>query len=176
MARPQETIRVLTALRALGVSISMDDFGTGFSSLSYLSQLPIQEIKIDRSFIRKLATEDDQALVAFMLGLTGALGRGVVVEGVETQAQWDWLVGLGCDAIQGYHVGKPMPADAVLSWLRAGLCTVPYPVHAAEEPTARGAGMPDSPTTIRRARRDRAGGSGANRKTAWAAPHGRARP
>jgi len=175
MARPQETIRVLTALRALGVSISMDDFGTGFSSLSYLSQLPIQEIKIDRSFIRKLATEDDQALVAFMLGLAGALGRGVVVEGVETQAQWDWLVGLGCDAIQGYHVGKPMPADAVLSWLRAGLRTVPYPVHAAEEPAPQGTGMPDSPITAHRARRDRAGGSGTNRKTAWAAPHGRSR-
>ena len=168
MARPLETSRVLTALRALGVSISMDDFGTGFSSLSYLSQLPIQEIKIDRSFIRKLATEEDQALVAFMLGLAGALGRGVVVEGVETQAQWDWLVGLGCDAVQGYHVGKPMPADAVVPWLRAGVGRIPEPSGAADQSMSPTAGNSASPAPGQPARRSRLGSATAHKKAGWA--------
>lgn len=147
MARPLETSRVLTALRALGVSISMDDFGTGFSSLSYLSQLPIQEIKIDRSFIRKLATEEDQALVAFMLGLAGALG---------------------CDAIQGYHVGKPMPADAVVSWLRAGVGGIPEQQRAADQSMSPTAGISASPTPGQRAQHSRPRAAAAHKKAGWA--------
>ena len=168
MARPLETSRVLTALRALGVSISMDDFGTGFSSLSYLSQLPIQEIKIDRSFIRKLATEEDQALVAFMLGLAGALGHAVVVEGVETQAQWDWLVGLGCDAIQGYHVGKPMPADSVVPWLCAGIGRIPAAPRGTDESSRQIASISASPATGSRAGRGRTMATAAHKKAGWA--------
>ncbi len=125
MARPLETIRVLRALQAIDVCVSMDDFGTGFSSLSYLNQLPVHEIKIDRSFFLQLSTTNNTALVACILRLADALGCRVVVEGVETQAQWDWLVDLGCGAIQGYYVAKPMPAEAIAPWLRASRWATP---------------------------------------------------
>lgn len=153
MARPQETIRILTAFQAVGVYLSMDDFGTGFSSLGHLNQLPVHEIKIDRSFVRQPATERDQALVAFMLSLASALGRNVVVEGVETQDQWDWLVDRGCGAIQGYYIAAPMPAEAVAPWLRASSWAAPEPlcVHsAADSATAPGPAAPDSALLARR--------------------------
>jgi diguanylate cyclase (GGDEF)-like protein/PAS domain S-box-containing protein len=128
MTTPRETARVLMALRGIGVSISMDGFRTGFSWLSYLNQLPVDEIKIERSFFLKLVAADNHPLVAGILGLADALGCTVVVEGVETRRQWDWLVGLGCEAIQGFYVGTPMPAEALGPWLDASPWARPEPL------------------------------------------------
>ncbi len=102
MTEPERVIGVLGALAALGVRIAMDDFGIGQSSLGALSRLRLHEIKIDRSFISQVDTEQGAAMIGFMLGLGSALGLGVVAEGVETRDTWEWLQGMRCPAIQGY--------------------------------------------------------------------------
>jgi EAL domain-containing protein (putative c-di-GMP-specific phosphodiesterase class I) len=109
---------VLTRLNALGVRVSVDDFGTGYSSLSYLKRLPVDELKIDKSFVRDMVTDsDDAAIVASTIGLGRGLGLRVVAEGVETQDTWDLLAKLGCDVAQGYYLSRPLPADAFAQWL-----------------------------------------------------------
>ncbi|MDH3606879.1 MAG: EAL domain-containing protein [Acidimicrobiia bacterium] len=101
----------LDQLRELGVRISIDDFGTGYSSLSYLKRLPIDVLKIDRSFIMALPGDtDDAAISEAIVRLGQTLHLEVVAEGVETQAQYDFLSGLGCDTVQGYHIAAPLPA------------------------------------------------------------------
>jgi diguanylate cyclase (GGDEF)-like protein/PAS domain S-box-containing protein len=114
------THEVLRRLRARGVGISVDDFGTGYSSLSYLKQLPVDELKIDRSFVRQLATDrTDATLVASIVGLGHGLGLRVVAEGIEDQRSWDALAGMGCDVAQGYYLSRPLPADDLTRWLQA---------------------------------------------------------
>ncbi len=108
VADPEAAVRALGRLRALGVSISVDDFGTGYSNLSYLLELPLDKIKIDRSFSQKVATsERDARLVEAIAHMGHALGLSVLAEGVETAAQEAALRDCGCDYLQGYRYGKP---------------------------------------------------------------------
>ena len=111
---PDRVRRTLEALRALGVQIAIDDFGTGYSSLSYLKDLPVDVLKIDRSFISDLpGSEASTAIVAAAIELSHRLDLTVVAEGVETEEQYRCLEELGCDLIQGYFVSKPVPAAAL---------------------------------------------------------------
>ena len=106
----EETTLKMTALKASGVGFSLDDFGTGYSSLSYLKRLPLDQLKIDQSFVRDLMTDPNDAAIALaVITLGHALGLTVIAEGVETQDQRNHLHNQGCDAYQGYLLGRPMP-------------------------------------------------------------------
>jgi diguanylate cyclase (GGDEF)-like protein len=113
MSDPEESIKILEQLSEMGVLISVDDFGTGYSSMSYLRRLPIDKLKIDRSFISEItARADDASIVQAIVSLAHNLHLKVVAEGVETTAQLDFLKTLGCDQYQGYHFSRPLtPAD-----------------------------------------------------------------
>lgn len=118
MADPQRAIRTLSMLRGLGITLAVDDFGTGYSSLSYLKRLPVQEVKIDKSFVMTLPTDPDNAsIVRSIVDLGANLGLRVVAEGVEDARAWAILAEMGCDVAQGYHLARPMPADDLLGWL-----------------------------------------------------------
>jgi diguanylate cyclase (GGDEF)-like protein len=118
MADPARAIGLLHELRALGVRLSVDDFGTGYSSLSYLQRLPVDEVKIDRSFVTGLRDQPgDAAIVRAIVDLGRSLGLEVVAEGVEDQATWDVLAELGCHMVQGWHLARPMPAGALVPWM-----------------------------------------------------------
>jgi diguanylate cyclase (GGDEF)-like protein len=110
----------LSRLRAIGIRTSIDDFGTGYSSLSYLRELPVHALKIDRSFIKDLTHEpDSEAIVRSIIELARNLGLETVAEGVEDERVCERLTGLGCDYVQGFAIARPMPADAMLRWLRS---------------------------------------------------------
>ena len=114
-----DTIAKMSELKALGVSFSMDDFGTGYSSLQYLKQLPLAQIKIDQSFVRDITTDsNDAAIVQTIIAMSAALGLNVIAEGVETEAQREFLEQHGCHAFQGYLFGKPVPVDQFETALR----------------------------------------------------------
>jgi EAL domain-containing protein (putative c-di-GMP-specific phosphodiesterase class I) len=118
IADPVRTQEVLERLSSLGIMLSIDDFGTGYSSLAYLTGLPVNEIKIDHSFVMNMRVSDDSAtIVRSIIDLGGNLGLSVVAEGVETQEIWDDLNALGCPLAQGYLLSRPMPADALTDWL-----------------------------------------------------------
>ena len=124
MTRIDAATANLRALRALGVHLSVDDFGTGHSSLARLARLPIDSVKIDRSFVRDLADGNDeatvvQAVVQAVVTLGGALGKQVVAEGIETNDQADQLRRMGCGFGQGFHLGRPLSAAEATAWLRA---------------------------------------------------------
>jgi diguanylate cyclase len=111
---------VLQELRAMGVTIAIDDFGTGFSSLTQLQQLPVDEIKIDRSFVIRMDTDhDDAVLVRSIIELGRNLGLRVTAEGVETASAHHTLQELGCDFAQGFHISRPVPADECRGLLEA---------------------------------------------------------
>ena len=111
MTDPARAMEVLGELRSLGVQLALDDFGTGWSSLTHLQRMPVHEIKIDRSFVAAMATEaSSAAIVSSTVDLAHALGLRVVAEGIEDEATWRRLRDVGCDAAQGYHLARPMPA------------------------------------------------------------------
>ncbi len=108
----EEIVATMNALRAIGVQFSLDDFGTGFSSLQYLKKLPLDQIKIDQSFVRDIATDpNDATIVQTIIAMAEALGLSVIAEGVESEAQREFLDLRGCRVYQGYLFGKPMPID-----------------------------------------------------------------
>jgi diguanylate cyclase (GGDEF)-like protein len=118
MAEPARALQTITGLRVMGIRIAIDDFGTGYSSLAYLKRLPVDELKIDRSFIRDLATDDDDlAIVRSTISLGHDLGLTIVAEGIEDAGTWDLLKRLGCDIVQGYFSGRPMSAAALVASL-----------------------------------------------------------
>ncbi|MFI8479488.1 putative bifunctional diguanylate cyclase/phosphodiesterase [Pseudomonas sp. NPDC078700] len=120
MRDAEASLEVLNRLSALGVSISIDDFGTGYSSLLYLKRLPANELKIDRGFIMALAQgNDDAAIVAAIIALGQTLDMKIVAEGVETADQKELLTRLGCNTLQGFHLGRPQPAEVLLESLGA---------------------------------------------------------
>jgi EAL domain-containing protein (putative c-di-GMP-specific phosphodiesterase class I) len=108
----EDTIIKMHAVRDLGVSFSMDDFGTGYSSLSYLQKLPLEQLKIDQSFIRNMAFNNhDSAIIRTILALGKNLALNVIAEGVETEVQHENLANYGCEVFQGYLFGRPVPED-----------------------------------------------------------------
>jgi EAL domain-containing protein (putative c-di-GMP-specific phosphodiesterase class I) len=110
----------LSPLRDAGMKVALDDFGTGFSSLSSLHRLPVDVLKIDRSFVIDLGQrESADAVARSIVALARALGKQVVAEGVETEAQYRHLLDLGCDELQGFRFGRPMAPDALLAWLQS---------------------------------------------------------
>jgi len=120
MVNAESTIEQMRRVAKLGVGIAVDDFGTGYSSLSYLKRLPIQRLKIDRSFVRGLGGDpDDEAICASVILLASSLGLDTVAEGVETEPQRDWLAEHGCGELQGYLLGRPAPFDDVVATIKA---------------------------------------------------------
>ncbi len=121
----EEVIAKMTALKALGVGFSLDDFGTGFSSLSYLQRLPLDQLKIDQSFVRHmLASDKDAVIVKAVVGMGQSLGLNVIAEGVETPAQCRFLHGIGCHAYQGYLFGRPVAAAEFEALVARGVPSV----------------------------------------------------
>lgn len=119
MADPNRSLKALTEIHELGVAIAIDDFGTGYSSLSYLQRLPVDELKIDRSFVVEMAGNDAaRTIVQSIIGLAHSLGIRVTAEGMETGGVLDQLRGMDCDYAQGYFIARPMPRTALGEWLR----------------------------------------------------------
>jgi diguanylate cyclase (GGDEF)-like protein len=120
MANPALAQKTLVGLHQLGVRLSIDDYGTGYSSMAYLKRLPVDELKIDRSFVLNMTDvdNDDAILVRSAIDLGHNLGLTVVAEGVERAEHVSALIRLGCDIAQGYHFARPMPAPQLLTWLR----------------------------------------------------------
>ncbi len=117
MENPELAKSVLSGLHNMGLKIAIDDFGTGYSSLAYLKNLPVNELKIDRSFIMNIDSDkSDRAIVKSTIDLAHNLGLSVVAEGVETQEGWNILAEMGCDLIQGYFLSKPLPAKEFEQW------------------------------------------------------------
>ena len=118
MQEPDEVIEVLSNLGVMGLSLSIDDFGTGQASLTYLKELPVEKLKIDQSFVRDIASnEDDQLIVKATIELAHTLDLKVVAEGVESLAVFDLLTEMNCDHVQGYYISRPLEAGQVTSWL-----------------------------------------------------------
>ncbi|HWB33072.1 MAG TPA: EAL domain-containing protein [Acidobacteriaceae bacterium] len=121
MYNPEASMAVLRRLCQMGVRISIDDFGSGYSSLLYLKQLPAGELKIDRGFVRDLEEKgEDAAIISAIVALGRTLDLEIVAEGVETIAQQEFLTRLGCNSLQGFLLGRPMPADQLIAMIKAG--------------------------------------------------------
>jgi diguanylate cyclase (GGDEF)-like protein/PAS domain S-box-containing protein len=119
MESPDTTVAMLREFRTLGVELAIDDFGTGYSSLSRLKLLPIQRIKLDRSFVRDIETDpNDAAICKATIALAHSLGLELVAEGVENEVQLEYLRALGCDHIQGYYYSRPLPVEELVSYLQ----------------------------------------------------------
>jgi diguanylate cyclase (GGDEF)-like protein len=120
MADPQKALPILRELHALGIVLAVDDFGTGYSSLAYLRQLPVDEVKIDKSFVLGMGTDlGDLAVVRSIVELGHSLGLTVVAEGVEEDIARDQLEAMGCDVAQGYLISRPLAEDRLEAWLQA---------------------------------------------------------
>lgn len=133
MADPSKTMEILTRMRLKGFELSIDDFGTGYSSLAQLYDLPFSELKIDRSFVADIESQDEaNVIVRTLIDLAHNLSLRACAEGVETGAQWRRLKEFGCDRMQGYLFGRPMPSDDIPAWLES------WPARCRElsQPTA----------------------------------------
>jgi EAL domain-containing protein (putative c-di-GMP-specific phosphodiesterase class I) len=120
MADPVRSKQVLADLRALGLRLSVDDYGTGYSSLAYLQELAVDELKLDKSFVMRMTQDSGAAaIVRTTVDLAHSLGLTMVAEGVESEAALAELARLGCDVAQGYHISKPLPAEQLTGWLQA---------------------------------------------------------
>jgi EAL domain-containing protein (putative c-di-GMP-specific phosphodiesterase class I) len=118
MRDPEQTVRTLQCLESYGVRLAVDDFGTGHSSLAYLSRFPIDSLKIDRAFVRDAGSNpEDRAIIQTIIQLAHGLGLTVIAEGVETESQMELLKAQGCDEIQGFLFSKPLPAHEVEKYL-----------------------------------------------------------
>ena len=119
MDNPERAIQTLRQLKSMGIALAIDDFGTGYSSLGYLKRFPIDNIKIDRSFIKDIPRNaDDATITRTIIDMTHNLRLRVVAEGVETAAQLDFLRWHGCDEMQGYYFSRPLAEDAFLALVR----------------------------------------------------------
>jgi diguanylate cyclase (GGDEF)-like protein len=135
MADPQAALEVLAQLAALGVRLSIDDFGTGHSSLAYLQQLPVSELKIDKSFVEGgILHGSDATIIRSTIDLGHDLGLDVVAEGVEDPEAWRQLASMGCDVAQGFLISRPMPADRIVEWVRDGWAPGASPVKGTFTP------------------------------------------
>jgi diguanylate cyclase (GGDEF)-like protein len=122
MQQSDTTLETLSQLSAMGIQLSVDDFGTGYSSLAYLTRLPIDKLKIDKSFVRDIFTDRGGAAVTdAIIGLASSLRLKVTAEGVETQMQLEFLRNAGCDEAQGYHLAPPMPPEGIVALMRDAL-------------------------------------------------------
>jgi EAL domain-containing protein (putative c-di-GMP-specific phosphodiesterase class I) len=127
--RAGHTQQTMLQLRQLGISLAIDDFGTGYSSLSYLRHLPINSLKIDRSFIKALPENtSDRQITTAIIAMASALGLSVIAEGIETKAQQEFLVSAGCQYGQGYLFGKPLGLGSGMGSAPLGSGTVPDPM------------------------------------------------
>ncbi|MEP7096799.1 MAG: EAL domain-containing protein, partial [Dokdonella sp.] len=127
-------------LSAMGIGIALDDFGTGYSSLRLLRAFPFGKIKIDMSFVRDIGrSSDSTAIIRAIIGLARELGLTTAAEGIETQAQWNWLTEQGCDEGQGFHVSEPLTAAQIQGFLAE--CVTP---SAHFQPMFDAAGHPKS--------------------------------
>jgi diguanylate cyclase (GGDEF)-like protein len=121
MLDPNQVIEILNQLSAMGLTLSIDDFGTGHSSLAYLKRLPVHTLKVDKSFVIDMDSDDDNAsIVHATIDLAHNMGLTVTAEGVESRPVYDLLKSMGCDYYQGYYVGQPMEGTAIIDWLNDG--------------------------------------------------------
>ena len=126
MSDPRSALEILSELDEKGVMLSIDDFGTGYSSLAYLKKLPMDEIKIDRSFVMEMDKDkNDAVIVHSTIDLAHNMGLKVIAEGIETDQSWHALKALGCDMGQGYFMCKPVDADSFVEWLKDSSWTAP---------------------------------------------------
>jgi EAL domain-containing protein (putative c-di-GMP-specific phosphodiesterase class I) len=122
MVNPMRAMQVLTRLNAMGIPLSIDDFGAGHSSLSYLKKLPVQKIKLDKSFITDSVMDGkDIVIVQSIINMGHSLGLEVIAEGVEDQQTKERLTDLGCDTVQGFHICRPLPPGELTQWLRKSI-------------------------------------------------------
>ena len=150
MTDPARARRVLTELADIGVTLSIDDFGTGYSSLAYLRDLPVHQLKIDRSFVQELgARSGDAVIVRSVVDLARNLGLRTIAEGVEDAATWEQLTDLGCDSAQGFYLARPMAAPLFQAWIEEYIATPAAPV--ARDALTRGGSAPIPAMTRTRA-------------------------
>lgn len=118
MDEPKIVIEALQRLKSFGIKVAIDDFGIGFSSLSYLQRLPLDRIKVDRAFVNSLDQPAGEILAETIISLGKRLGLSTIAEGVETKSQQQAVQGMGCDEVQGFLYAKPMPAKELLHFLQ----------------------------------------------------------
>ncbi|MEJ2576169.1 MAG: EAL domain-containing protein, partial [Gammaproteobacteria bacterium] len=132
---PARARAILQTLRAMGIEISIDDFGTGHSSLAYLSRLPVSELKIDRTFVQGMLSRDiDRTIVRATVDLGHNLGLKVVAEGVESVEEFEALTAIGCDLVQGYLLGRPVHAAEMERLLAVGRVPLPTASERRQRP------------------------------------------
>jgi EAL domain-containing protein (putative c-di-GMP-specific phosphodiesterase class I) len=120
MNEPEQARGVLAQITKLGLGVlAIDDFGTGYSSLARLHELPLDELKIDQSFVMRMARDGDETVVRSIVDLGHALGFRIIAEGVETEETWNLLEEIGVDYVQGYVMTRPLPADQLIAWLQS---------------------------------------------------------